>query len=152
MKQISILGVFAISMLVACGTKEKKAATAKEDKITVAAYYFPNYHTDDARNTEFKGEGWAEWELVKSATPRFPGEHQPNVPAWGYTDEKDPKVMAQKIDAAVNHGVDTFIFDWYMYEDGPFLNRCLDEGFLEAENTEKMNFGRFNHYIKSNSF
>ena len=71
MKQISILGVFAISMLVACGTKEKKAATAKEDKITVAAYYFPNYHTDDARNTEFKGEGWAEWELVKSATPLF---------------------------------------------------------------------------------
>ncbi len=79
--------------------------------------------------------------MVKAAQPRFPGEHQPNVPAWGYTDEKDPKVMAQKIDAAVDHGVDTFIFDWYMYEDGPFLNRCIDEGFLNAENCSKINFG-----------
>ena len=57
MKQISILGVLTIAILVGCNsrvTKEKK-----EDKITVAAYYFPNYHTDDARNAAFKGEGWA---------------------------------------------------------------------------------------------
>src|SRR5690606_20733488 len=39
------------------------------------------------------------------------------------------------------HGVDTFIFDWYMYEDGPFLNKGLDEGFLQAENKDKMKFG-----------
>lgn len=118
-----------------------KNITVDTNDITVAAYYFPNYHTGDPRNEKLKGKGWAEWELVKAAQPRFPGEHQPNVPAWGYTDEKDPKVMAQKIDAAVNHGVDTFIFDWYMYEDGPFLNRCIDEGFLNAENVSKINFG-----------
>ncbi len=141
MNSQSILILAGIIFLLSCESGKKKENTLTEDKITIAAYYFPNYHTDDARNTEFKGEGWAEWELVKNATPRFPGDHQPNVPAWGYSDEKDPKVMAQKIDAAANHGVDTFIFDWYMYEDGPFLNRCLDEGFLEAENSEKMNFG-----------
>jgi hypothetical protein len=122
--RITFILLLGIIFLVACGSGKKEQNTFKENKITIAAYYFPNYHTDDPRNIEIKGEGWAEWELVKTATPRFPGEHQPNIPAWGYTDEKDPKVMAQKIDAAVNHGVDTFIFDWYMYEDGPFLNRC----------------------------
>ena len=110
--QLVLFLCFVCSCTNAQTNKLTSAKTEDKDKLTVAAYYFPNYHTDDARNTEFKGEGWAEWELVKSATPRFPGEHQPNVPAWGYTDEKDPKVMAQKIDAAVNHGVDTFIFDW----------------------------------------
>jgi hypothetical protein len=27
-----------------------------------------------------------------------------------------------------------------MYDDGPFLNRCIDEGFLKAENTETIKF------------
>jgi hypothetical protein len=62
------------------------------------------------------------------------------MPAWGYTDEKDPLVMAQKINAAADHGIDVFLFDWYMYQDGPFLNRCLDEGFLKAENTCRIRF------------
>jgi hypothetical protein len=77
---------------------------------------------------------------VKAAKPRFPGHEQPKVPAWGYTDEKDPAVMAKKIDAAADNGIDAFIFDWYMYEDGPFLNRCLDEGFLKAKNTNRIKF------------
>ncbi|MDR2473249.1 MAG: glycoside hydrolase family 99-like domain-containing protein, partial [Tannerella sp.] len=94
----------------------------------------------DPLNTLNKGKEWSEWELVKTARPRFPGHRQPNIPAWGYGDEKDPAVMAQKIDAAVNHGIDAFIFDWYMYEQGPFLNRCIDEGFLKAKNTRRIKF------------
>ena len=144
MKNISVLSIFLITLIAACSPNSKTDKyndSGDKDEITVAAYYFPNYHTDDPRNAKIKGEGWAEWELVKAARPRFPGEHQPNVPAWGYTDEKDPKVMAKKIDAAVDNGIDAFIFDWYMYEDGPFLNRCIDEGFLKAENCERITFG-----------
>jgi len=115
-------------------------AQKKDSKITVAAYYFPNYHTDDARNIQNKGKDWSEWELVKAAQPRFPGHDQPKVPLWGFTDEKDPKVMEQKIQAASDYGIDCFIFDWYMYEDGPFLNRCIDEGFLKAKNVDKIKF------------
>lgn len=33
-----------------------------------------------------------------------------------------------------------FIFDWYTYEGKPFLNRCLDEGFLHASNTDAIKF------------
>ncbi len=83
------------------GAATKPAA----EKYTVACYYFPNYHLD-RRNEAKHGKGWSEWELVKAAKPRFEGHHQPNVPAWGYTDEADPKQMAQKIDAAADAGVD----------------------------------------------
>lgn len=117
-----------------------KLAKSDKDDITVAAYYFPNYH-EDKRNAEYHGDGWTEWDLVKKAQPRFENHHQPLVPAWGYTDEANPVHMAQKIKAAVDHGIDAFIFDWYMYEDGPFLERGLDEGFLKAENTEQIKFG-----------
>jgi len=108
-------------------------------KPQVGCYYFPNYHLD-RRNQELHGQGWSEWELVKRATPRFPGHRQPLIPAWGYTDEADPAVMAQKIDAAADHGIDFFIFDWYYYDDGPFLERALDEGFLKAPNNDRMKF------------
>ncbi len=111
-----------------------------DEPITVAAYYFPNYHTNDPRNVKNKGENWSEWELIKAARPRFPGQEQPKTPLWGYTDEKDPRVMAQKIAAASKYGIDCLIFDWYMYQDGPFLNRCLDEGFLKAPNVNKVKF------------
>ncbi len=110
------------------------------EKITVASYYFGNYHPNDPRNVKSKGAGWSEWELVKKAEPRFPGHKQPNEPLWGYTDESDPKVMAQKIDAAADHGVDAFIFDWYYYDDGPFLDRPLDRGFLKARNNKRLKF------------
>jgi hypothetical protein len=111
----------------------------EEDKTQIAAYYFPNYHRDE-RNEEVHGSGWTEWELVRRAEPRFPGHQQPNLPAWGETDEADPRVMAKKIDAAADHGLDAFIFDWYWYDDGPFLQRGLDEGFLNAPNNDRLKF------------
>jgi len=105
----------------------------------IAAYYFPNYHSD-ARNAQTHGPGWTEWELVRHASPRFEGHRQPRVPMWGYEDESDPWVMARKIDAAADHGLDAFIFDWYRYDDGPYLERGLDEGFLGAPNNARLKF------------
>jgi hypothetical protein len=132
--------ISVILLIIIFPVKAKNQKIKLNDEITVAAYYFPNYHTGDPRNDKNMGEGWSEWELVKTAQPRFPNHQQPKVPEWGYLDEKDPEVMAKKIEAAVEHGIDCFIFDWYMYEDGPFLNRCIDEGFLKAKNTETIKF------------
>ena len=100
--------------------------------MDIAAYYFPNYHADD-RNEAFHGKGWTEWELMKVAHSRFPGHQQPKVPLWGYEDEADPAVMAKKIAVAQKYGIDAFVFDWYWY-DGPYLERCLNEGFLKSGN------------------
>lgn len=122
-----------------CGGEPPKSAEA-EPRITVASYYFGNYHPGDPRNVKNKGGAWSEWELVKAAKPRFPGHDQPKVPLWGYADESDPKVMERKIAAAADHGVDAFIFDWYYYDDGPFLDRPIDRGFLGASNNGRVKF------------
>lgn len=108
--------------------------------VTVVSYYFGNYHPGDPRNVQTKGVGWSEWELVKNAKPRFPGHQQPHVPLWGYQDESDPAVMANKINAAADHGISAFIFDWYYYNDGPFLDRPIDRGFLQATNNARLKF------------
>ena len=103
------------------------------NKTQIAAFYFPNYHIDP-RNEAVHGSGWTEWELMKIARPRFPGHQQPKVPLWGYEDEADPAVMSRKIDAAADSGISTFLFDWYYYNDGPFLEQALREGFQKAPN------------------
>ena len=113
--------------------------TPTDNSYQVAVYYFPNYHPD-ARNAERMGAGWTEWDLLKRATPRFPSHQQPKVPHWGYEDESDPMVFARKIEAAADHGVDAFIFDWYHYNDGPFLQRALEAGYLHAPNNERVKF------------
>jgi len=40
----------------------------------------------------------------------------------------------------VSHGVNVFVFDWYWYEGKPFLEKCINEGFLKAKNKDKIKF------------
>ena len=107
--------------------------------MQIGVYYFPNYHLDK-RNEIAHGKNWTEWELVKRAEPKFEGHKQPKIPLWGYENESDPEVMAKKIAAAKESHIDAFIFDWYWYEDGPFLNKALDEGFFGAKNNNNFKF------------
>ncbi|MGQ9731470.1 MAG: glycosyltransferase WbsX family protein [Candidatus Zipacnadales bacterium] len=110
-----------------------------ESRYQVGAYYFPNYHVD-ARNEAVHGPGWSEWELVKVARPRYEGHYQPRLPVWGYVDEARPSVMEMKIAVAADHGLDFWIFDWYWYDDGPYLQRCLEDGYLNAQNNARLKF------------
>ena len=112
---------------------------AGTDRPTVAAYYFPNYHVDPL-NEAAHGKGWTEWQLVRAAQPRFAGQQQPKVPAWGYEDEADPAVFARKVDAAADNGIDVMLFDWYYYAEGMFLERCLNDGYLKAPNRGRLKF------------
>ena len=107
--------------------------------IEVAAYYFPSYHLD-ARNGQWHGQGWTEWDLVRDARPRYPGHQQPKIPAWGYFDESDPHWAAREIDLATEHGITSFIYDWYWYDDASYLQNGLEKGFLKAANRSKMKF------------
>jgi hypothetical protein len=114
----------------------------KANDYEVAAYYFPNYHVDPF-NEKTHGKGWTEWELVKSAKPRFKDHQQPKKPKWGYFDESDSKVAAKEIDLAVQHGIDVCIYDWYWYQaikGKKFLHGGLEDSFLKAVNNTKMKF------------
>lgn len=132
------------------------AGKDKEEAMTpyyVAAYIWPSCHDDRPKGREVLWpEGIGEWEVIKKGTPRFEGHYQPKLPLWGYEMDNDPKVMEKWIDAATSHGVNVFIFDWYWYDEGPFLESCLNNGFLQAENNEKMYFYLMwaNHDVKKN--
>jgi len=114
-------------------------AALQTSNIDVAAYYFGNWHVDP-RNIPLHGENWTEWELIKYATPRWPGHQQPKVPVWGYQDESLPEVMEQKIEAAVFAGVTVFLFDWYWYDGSLFLGDSIEKGFFGASNNNQIKF------------
>ncbi len=88
----------------------------------------------------FWPEGGGEWETVRQATAKYPGHTWPRRPLWGYGNEADPRVMELQIDAAADHGVNVFIYDWYWYDRRPFLEQCLNNGFLQARNHARMKF------------
>jgi hypothetical protein len=111
----------------------------KLNSYVIAAYYFGNFHIDP-RNESAHGKGWTEWQLVRTATPRFQGHQQPRIPLWGYSDESDPKIFETKITAAAHASLSAFIFDWYWYNNGPFLAAALEKGYLKASNCENVQF------------
>ena len=108
-------------------------------KKEVFAIYFPSWHPD--RHYErWYGKGFCEWDLIKTTRPLFPGHCQPLEPAWGYFDESDPVWMAKQIDLAADSGITGFMFDWYWYEGDQFLEKPLNEAFLNAPNRNRLKF------------
>lgn len=110
------------------------------EKYDVAAYIWPAYTGDEPRSRMFWPEGIGEWQSVKSAVSKYPGHSWPRKPLWGYVNEADPYVMEMEIRAALDHGVNVFIYDWYWYDRRPFLENCLNDGFLKASNSGDMKF------------
>lgn len=131
---------------------------SRKDQLQLAAYYFPNWGPMPH----------SEWNSIKAARPRFEGHAQPKVPLWGDENEQDPTVMARKINAAADHGIDAFIFDWYYYDpddsraaksphyspDGSrYLHTALESGYLGAANKDRLKFAILwcNHDIYPNA-
>ena len=106
----------------------------------IAAYIWPAYTGDEPRTRMFWPEGYGEWQTVKAATAKFEGHNWPRKPLWGYCNEADPYVMEMQINAAANHGVNVFIYDWYWYDNRPFLEQCLNNGYLRARNNDRVKF------------
>lgn len=77
---------------------------------------------------------------MKSSKPLYPGHHQPKIPCWGYFNESNPEWAAKEIDLAADHGVTTFLFDWYWYSGVRIMEEALEKGFLQAPNRGRMKF------------
>ncbi len=111
------------------------------NKYDIAAFIWPSYTGDEPRTRIFWPDGIGEWQTVKSMTDKgYKDCRWPRVPLWGYENEADSRVMEKQIDCAVSYGVNVFIYDWYWYDNRPFLENCLNDGFLKAENNTKMKF------------
>lgn len=109
-------------------------------KYDVAAYVWPAYTGDEPRTRMFWQEGIGEWQSVKNAKPKANGYFWNRKPLWGYENEADAAVMEKQIEEATEHGVNVFIYDWYWFDNRPFLENCLNDGFLKAKNKDKMKF------------
>lgn len=106
----------------------------------IAAYIWPAYTGDEPRTRIFWPDGIGEWQTVKNQNVKKNGYFWDRQPLWGYENEADPLVMEKQIEQAAAHGVNVFIYDWYWYDDRPFLENCLNDGFLKAKNRGKMKF------------
>ena len=106
----------------------------------VAAYIWPAYTGDEPRTRMFWPQGIGEWESVMKAEKKFPEHNWPRKPLWGYVNEADPYVMEMQINAAADHGVNVFLYDWYWYDRRPFLETCLNNGYLQARNNDRVKF------------
>ncbi|MFA7491000.1 MAG: glycoside hydrolase family 99-like domain-containing protein [Mariniphaga sp.] len=143
--------VVAVVSFFACNeTENTNSSDTKE--YYVAAYIWPSCHHDARFGDMLWPEGTGEWEIIKKGTPRYEGHYQPKVPLWGYEPDDDAQVMERWIDAATDHGVNVFIFDWYWFDEGPFLESSLNNGFLKARNRDKMQFYLMwaNHDVRRN--
>ncbi|MBC7958290.1 MAG: glycoside hydrolase family 99-like domain-containing protein [Vallitaleaceae bacterium] len=109
-------------------------------KYDVAAYVWPAYTGDEMRTRMFWPEGNGEWQSVKNSVKKYPEHNWPRKPLWGYVNEADPNVMEMQINAAADYGVNVFIYDWYWYDRRPFLENCLNDGYLKAKNNDKVKF------------
>ncbi len=149
----NLLLLFSISICLlqfSCTTTENSEKGSSE--YNVAAYIWPSCHHDERFGDMLWPEKTGEWEIIEKGNSRFEGHYQPKLPLWGYEMDDDPKVVEKWIDAATEHGINTFIFDWYWFDEGPFLESALNNGFLKARNREKMNFYLMwaNHDVKQN--
>ena len=106
----------------------------------IAAYIWPAYTGAEPRARLFWPEGMGEWQSVRSCKAKIPGDTWPRRPLWGYVDEADSRVMEMEIDAAADYGVNVFIYDWYWFDQRPFLNQCLERGYLKARNNSRVRF------------
>src|SRR5665647_1571430 len=134
MKPVKLIPVFIVLLIVLAFNSTK----AQKQNYDVAAFYWPAYHYEPRLESIFPEKN-GEWEIIYHAKSKEAGHLQPKVPLWGYANEADPKVMDKKINAAITHGVNVFIFDWYWYENKPLLEDCIDNGFLKA-NKNRMKF------------
>ncbi|MDR2776019.1 MAG: glycoside hydrolase family 99-like domain-containing protein [Tannerella sp.] len=144
----------AAAIILGCASiaQSQQKKQGANSKYYVAAYIWPSCHDDPLAHEKLWPEGIGEWEVIKKGNPRFDGHYQPRQPLWGYELDNDPAVVEKWIDVATDHGVNVFVYDWYWYEGGPFLESALNDGFLKAANNDRMQFYIMwaNHDVKYN--
>ena len=150
--RVFLVGILVFLLCNVNNVQSQVDSESNQNEYYVAAYIWPSAHDDPLANKYLWSAGIGEWEVIKKGNPRYDGHYQPRLPLWGYEMDNDPEVVERWIDVAVDHGVNVFIYDWYWYEEGPYLESALNDGFLKAGNNHKMKFYIMwaNHDVKHN--
>ncbi len=141
MKKFTLLFSILLGFVLSACNSQTSSGPKNENsnKVDVIAVYYPHWHV--SRGEKWYGEGWTEWEFVKTAKkPRYKGHKIPYIPTPGYLDGKNPKDVEVEIELASNCGIDVFLWDWYWYSGERTMEEALEQGFLKAKNRDKMKF------------
>lgn len=99
------------------------------------AIYFPQFH-NIPENDKWWGKNFTDWDLVKSATPKFLGHNQPRVPLDDfYYNPCEKEVLAKQIKQAKEYGIYGFMFYHYWFDGRLILEKPL-EVFLNNQDLD----------------
>ena len=87
--------------------------------------YLPGFH-ECPFNSSWFGSGANEWDSVRSARSLAENHLQPRIPAWGYYDLSDPKVIAKQASLAREFCIDGFCIYHYWSSGTRPLQKPLD--------------------------
>lgn len=91
--------------------------------MKILAFYLPQFHAIK-ENDEWWGEGYTEWNGLKTAVPTFKGHAQPRVPLHkNYYNLTDVKTLEWQAELAKKYGVYGFVYYHYWFEEGMMLER-----------------------------
>ena len=97
-------------------------------------FYFPQFYSIPANN-HYLGEGFTDWDNVKSSFPQFSGHRQPRVPLDGYYDQSSPSVVKNQARLATEYGIHGFSFYHYWFDGELVLGKPV-ENFLNDSSIE----------------
>lgn len=96
-------------------------------KPTVLAFHLPQYH-QDPDNDVFWGEGFTDWDNVRSAMPLFAGHRQPIEPpaSVGHYDLSSPEELDRQARQVRTSGVDGLVMYHYWFNGKGVLRKPLE--------------------------
>lgn len=104
------------------------------DKKTISrilAIYLPQFHTTEDNN-KWWGDGFTDWESVKSAEPCFDGHNVPWAPMGNqYYDLSNPETLKYQAELAKKYGIGGFCFYHYYFKNGKKNWNCQQNCFFK---------------------
>lgn len=100
----------------------------------ILALYLPQFH-QTKENDEWWGEGFTEWNVVKTANKLSKHSIQPRIPETGYYDLSDANEIRKQAKLANEYGIDGFVIYSY-YSNGQLLLNKPGELLLENKDID----------------